>query len=148
MKKFILSFLTIFLLPTYAFALSCVGPEFSRDLEDAQTVFEGRVIKIETILGKEHVNKLTAIVEKPYQGVEKGEEVTIYQKNWEFTQEPWQESEGDTKEGIFLLTKRNSADTNLGFWFDQDIYFIDLCQSPYLIKTDENQELLSTKFPE
>lgn len=148
MKKLILTLLTLCILPAQANALSCVGPEFEHDLAGAETVFEGRVTKVETVFGKEHLNKLTAIVETPYQGVEKGEEITIYQKHWEFTEKPWQESDDEKREGIFLLSKTNSADTNLGFWFDQDIYLIGMCQGPYWIKTEENEKLLTEKFSE
>lgn len=146
MKKFILTFLALIILPTQAFALSCVGPQFSRDLELANTVFEGHITKIETIPGQEHINKITAIADKAYAGVGDGEEITIYQKHWMHTEKPWQESESDKKAGIFTLRKIKSADINLGFPLEEEIYLVGMCSGPFWINDPQYQELLDEKF--
>lgn len=126
----------------HAHALSCVMPDIQRSASSADKIFTGRVLKIERVQSEQHINKVTILVETPISNATKKEKVTVYQRHWLKTEEPWEESFLDKRNGLFTLQKNNSTALNLGDDLPEEIYFVGMCGTLVWADNKENSTLI------
>ena len=142
MKLYTPLFLLFLLIPQQSYALSCVQPSFERDVSMADKIFTGRILKIETIKSEQHINKVTILVETPINNATEEEKVTVYQRHWLKTEEPWEESFLDKRKGLFTLQKNSSKALDLGDDLPEEIYFVGMCGTLVWADNSENHTLI------
>lgn len=142
-KRFLAAALILSLSPLHAaHALSCVPPSLDRALENADTIFEGRVLKIERHFtdprlesGFEtgsgtHFEKATVRVTRPIKGdVTAQQHVTVILHEW-MPAAPdaadWLETENERREGLFIFDPPPENIRALAT-ADAPVFFVGMC---------------------
>lgn len=142
--------------PAYAFEGCDYASLLKDQIEKADAIFEGHVIKKEHNSGirssedgyEPVLQRTTIFVDKAYKGVKAGDTITLLIDFYPFPgfqeREDWTPKEGDQESGLFALPKANKK-MREKFNLDNKTYSTYMCDELLWPPTPENLKLVPAK---